>query len=264
MKKIMFFDVDGTLIPEDGDHVVPESTFEALRLARKAGNLLFVNTGRTPVMVGEKIRSMGFDGFICGCGTYIECGGRELFYNRLSREFCLSVAETVRKYDGCPMYEHRGGIFSDPKTRRIEPVCGIHDSLGINGLSDNRTVYDDDFIFDKFVLSFDEKTDLEHLRPKIEEDFAWIERGETFAELVPKNCSKATGIDFVRERLGLERGQCYAIGDSLNDLPMFSAVGTSISMGNGEMLAPYADYVTDDIHADGLYKAMEHFGFFEE
>ena len=40
MKKIMFFDIDGTLIPEVHGAKVPESTLKALELARKAGNLL--------------------------------------------------------------------------------------------------------------------------------------------------------------------------------------------------------------------------------
>ena len=60
----------------------------------------------------------------------------------------------------------------------------------------------------------------------------------------------------------MEKSQAYAIGDSLNDLPMFSAVSTSISMGNGDKLKPYADYVTDDISEDGIYNAMKKFGFF--
>ena len=33
-------------------------------------------------------------------------------------------------------------------------------------------------------------------------------------------------------------------------------------MGNGGLLIPHADYVTEDLMHDGIYKAMEHFGFF--
>ncbi len=264
MKKIMFFDVDGTLIPEDKDHAVPESTLRALELARKAGNLLFVNTGRTPVIVGDNLRQMGFDGFVCGCGTYIEYGGKELFYNKLSKELCREVAEKVREFGACPMFEHRDGVYSDPKSRQIAPVCEIYDNMGESDAVKNCSVDDEHFIFDKFVLSFDEYTQLDKLRAFTDKHFTWIDRGGAFVELVPKNCSKATGIDFLLKYLGIAKEQAYAIGDSMNDLPMFSSVGTSIAMGNGKVLYPYADYVTDDIHADGLYKAMEHFGFFGE
>ena len=44
MKKIAFFDVDGTLTSEiDGS--IPQSTIDAIREARAAGNLMFINTG---------------------------------------------------------------------------------------------------------------------------------------------------------------------------------------------------------------------------
>ena len=82
--KIMFFDIDGTLIPEDGDHKIPESAVRALRLAREAGNLLFINTGRPVFNVGRELRCLGFDGFVCGC-KICRPAGVEPFLKLLSR-----------------------------------------------------------------------------------------------------------------------------------------------------------------------------------
>ena len=84
-RKIMFFDIDGTLMEDSASHFVPESTVTALRKAREAGNLLFVNTGRPVINVDADVRVLGFDGYICGCGTYIEIGGKEVFYHRNDR-----------------------------------------------------------------------------------------------------------------------------------------------------------------------------------
>ena len=43
MKKIAFFDIDGTLTSEiDGS--IPESAVYAIRAARANGNLMFINT----------------------------------------------------------------------------------------------------------------------------------------------------------------------------------------------------------------------------
>ena len=92
--------------------------------------------------------------------------------------------------------------------------------------------------------------------------FTFIDRGWGFAEMVPLPFSKRTGIEFVLKHYGLRREHSYAIGDSLNDLPMFEGCGTSIAMGNGEKLIPYADYVTADLWHDGVAQALEHFGFF--
>ena len=49
-KKILFFDIDGTLLTSH-PFKVPESTSRALTKAHENGHLLFINTGRTKVMM---------------------------------------------------------------------------------------------------------------------------------------------------------------------------------------------------------------------
>ena len=64
MKKIAFFDIDGTLTSEiDGS--IPESAVYAIRAARANGNLMFINTGRCFQNVEQRFRDVGFDGFVC-------------------------------------------------------------------------------------------------------------------------------------------------------------------------------------------------------
>ena len=260
--KIMFFDIDGTLIPEAAGAEVPESTLRALELSRRAGNLLFVNTGRPAANVDEDVRRLGFDGYIFGCGTHIEIGGREIYYRTVDKELCLSTAQLLRECNAVPMYERRDGVFFDFGMRTVPMITGIREGFASQGKNVDRSTADADFSFDKFIICYDAESDIGRLRPILERDFNWIHRGEGFAEIVPVGCTKATGIDTVLGHYGLDKGEAFAIGDSLNDLPMFGAVGTAIAMGNGEMLIPYADYVTDDIMQDGIYKAMEHWGFF--
>ena len=261
-RKIMFFDIDGTLIPEIPGVGVPKSTLKALSLARRAGNLLFINTGRPACNVDDDIRSLDFDGYVCGCGTDIYCGGREIFYRTVDKPLCLSVVRLLRECDAVPMFERRDGVFFDPAARQVPMIQAVRKSFADQGKNVDRTVGDVDFSFDKFIICYDGKSDTARLRAELEKDFFWIHRGEGFAEIVPRGCSKATGIEAVLSFCGLDKNDAYAVGDSLNDLPMFSAAGTSIAMGNGLPLIPYADHVTDDIMQDGIYNAMEHFGFF--
>ena len=56
-----------------------------------------------------------------------------------------------------------------------------------------------------------------------------------------------------------------AFGDGVVDLPMFEACGNSVAMGNGnEIVKNAATYITDDVDADGLYNAFQHFGLLGE
>lgn len=45
MKKIVFFDIDGTLI-DDATQTLPESALEAVAALRRQGHLAILNTGR--------------------------------------------------------------------------------------------------------------------------------------------------------------------------------------------------------------------------
>ena len=50
-------------------------------------------------------------------------------------------------------------------------------------------------------------------------------------------------------------------GDGYNDLEMLQFVEIGVAMGNAvDGLETVADYVTDAVDRDGIYKAMKHLG----
>lgn len=58
-RKILFFDIDGTLITEDGRRYFPDSARRALAQARANGHLVFINTGRVYCNVTDEIKDAG-------------------------------------------------------------------------------------------------------------------------------------------------------------------------------------------------------------
>ena len=161
MKSVIFFDIDGTLVSEDGFMTIPESTRTAISLARKNGCVTFINTGRTAFNVNKNVRSLGFNGIICGCGTYIEYNGDILLYNRLEQDFCRETAELMRKCGVTPVYEHKDGYFFD----NLAPVNAYLEDFLKNfveeGIDISRCVEDENFMFDKFVVWKNENCDFE-------------------------------------------------------------------------------------------------------
>ena len=64
---------------------------------------------------------------------------------------------------------------------------------------------------------------------------------------------------------GLTKEELMGFGDAMNDAGMIEAVGTAVVMGNGEeSLKQMADYVTDDIDADGVLHALIRLGVLRE
>ena len=77
MGKIIFIDVDGTLVNYEG--IIPESATAAIRKARANGHRVYISTGRSKAEVYKDIWDIGLDGMIGGNGSYVE-----------DRWFCIS------------------------------------------------------------------------------------------------------------------------------------------------------------------------------
>ena len=83
------------------------------------------------------------------------------------------------------------------------------------------------------------------------------------AEIVPKGCHKAKGMERMCAQVGIDIHDSIAVGDSINDVDMLRAAGIGICMGNGtEIAKKNADYITKDLYDDGIYHALRHFGLF--
>ena len=73
--------------------------------------------------------------------------------------------------------------------------------------------------------------------------------------------AKRTGIRFLCDHLKISLDDCYAFGDSTNDLAMLDYVPYSVAMGNSDAIVKErCAYITDDVEHDGIYNAMKHFG----
>ncbi len=263
-KKLLFFDIDGTLLTEDDEHYFVDSARSALLKAKERGHEIFINTGRTSYLLDPALKQVPFDGFICGCGTQILYRGVCLFHRSIPKEQCVAIRDRIRELGSSvhAVFESDDSHYFDMadeshNVARIREMCM---EMGPSGV---RSIDDPDICFDKYII-FGPKKELIGLKtdfPKfqyIERDFA---DAEINYEVVPIGYSKATGIDMLCKELGRDLADCYVFGDSANDLPMLQAVPNSIVMGNApEEVKKLASFVTRDIREDGIAYALEQLG----
>jgi hydroxymethylpyrimidine pyrophosphatase-like HAD family hydrolase len=89
----------------------------------------------------------------------------------------------------------------------------------------------------------------------------WGGAGETalFGDIGVKGITKARAIHALLDYLGADISDTIAFGDAKIDIPMFECCAFGVAMGSGgEEIRACADYVTDDVDKDGLYKAFVH------
>ncbi len=72
-------------------------------------------------------------------------------------------------------------------------------------------------------------------------------------DIAPDGVSKASGLEVVCERLGVDRADVLAVGDGMNDYEMLRWAGRGVAMGQGsDELKAVADDVTGTVLEDGL------------
>lgn len=72
-------------------------------------------------------------------------------------------------------------------------------------------------------------------------------------DIAPEGVSKASGLEVVCERLGVDRADVLAVGDGMNDYDMLRWAGRGVAMGQGsDELKAVADDVTGTVLEDGL------------
>lgn len=84
-------------------------------------------------------------------------------------------------------------------------------------------------------------------------------------EITAPNINKGTGIIECAKYWNISQEEIAAFGDANNDVPMIEVANIGIAMGNGSpLIKQAANYITDTIENDGVYKACVHFGWIKE
>ncbi len=255
----LFFDIDGTLISElDGK--IPESAKEAMRSARANGHKLFINTGRTFCSLPPAIKAFGFDGFLCGCGTYLVYEDQVLLEHPIPFERGKELIDAMENCSVEGFLEGTEDIYFSSRIYRFEQLESSRRYMAGLGLGRESWIEKKDFQYDKILAYMDEKSEKERFFQMISEDMEPIDRGGGMYECIQKKFSKATAIQFMKDYLGLDEECIYVVGDSSNDLSMFRYAAHGIAMGKHDaVLDPYVEYVTDTVENDGIKKALEYY-----
>ena len=255
-----FFDIDGTILSEI-THKIPESALEALHKAQENGHKTFINTGRTICSVPPMIKRISFDGFLCGCGTHLIYGEQVVFHHSIPYERGREIIKSMKDCKVEGFLEGTEDIYYSNRISRLEPVESSRRYMAGLGLGREQAMEDTGYDFDKILIYIDKMADGERFFKETEDVFNHIDRLGGVYECVQKEYSKATAIEYIQKELHLADDEIYAFGDSSNDLDMIKAAGHGVIMGHHDpVLEPYAEYITDTVENDGLYKAMEHYG----
>lgn len=94
MERIVFFDIDGTLLDEEKR--IPPSAIETIERLKENGVRVALATGRAPFMFRDILAQLGIDDFVSFNGQYVEVGGNVLYKRTIDAERLAAIEEAAK------------------------------------------------------------------------------------------------------------------------------------------------------------------------
>lgn len=253
-EKIVFFDIDGTLLGRNGK--ISLSTKKAIQDLRESGVYVAIATGRAPFMFKSIREELEIETFVSFNGQYVVFENKVIFQNPLDRS---GLNELTNVSKG----QNHSLVYMDEAKMRANQTSDHFIKESLESLQFSYPNIDPDFYKNGSIyqtLLFCEEKEDGFYRENFPQ-FKFVRWHEFSTDVLPSGGSKAKGIERIMEKVGIGSSNVYAVGDGLNDIEMLTSVGTGIAMGNAKSeVKQAADYVTDDVDDDGVLKGLKHVG----
>ena len=245
--KIVFFDIDGTLI-NLGAKDLSDKTRETLNRLREKGILICIATGRPPLTV-PRFEGVAFDAYLTFNGSYCYNESGVIFSNPIPSADVQKIIENAQEM-GRPV------------------SIATRERLDANGSDTDLADY---YAFVRMQVPVDANFELTAKQDVYQlmmgcrkEEYGQVMRSVTGAkitawweravDIIPANGGKGVGVEKILSHYGLSASQALAFGDGNNDIEMLQTVGTGVAMGNAsEELKMIANDVCGHVADDGIY-----------
>ncbi|MCM1108132.1 MAG: Cof-type HAD-IIB family hydrolase [Clostridium sp.] len=257
--KVVFFDIDGTLVSFN-THCVPESTLRDVAALRRKGIKVYIATGRPAAFV-DNLGELEYDGMITVTGAHcFTAEGRVIAHTPVPEADVRRVVKHVESEPTgaypvifvCPGKEAFINCLTDDVREvcsqlnlPLPPVRPAAEALGSEVL--------------QMISFFREEREADYMN-RLMPGCTSMRWHPYFTDVIASGVSKQAGIDAVLAYEGIAVEDTMAFGDGGNDISMLSHVGIGVAMGNAlPEVRQAADYVTDTVDNAGISKALRHF-----
>lgn len=289
MYKLVAIDLDGTMLNTYGE--VTESTKRILKETMKKGCEVVIASGRTIDSIQAIADEIGTKKYmIAGNGSIVyDISKKNIIYEKyIPKSKALNIIKICEdnsitysvytnktiianslKYN--ILYYYKQNLKKQPnKKTSITLVESIYDY--VKNIEDEKVMKificdSTESIFNAILRKIGELEDIEILdishmsRKVISNGSEEVPIEYFYTEITEKNVDKWYALEFLINKLNIEKKEVMAIGDNVNDRKMIEQAGLGIAMKNSTpKITEVANYVTDfDNNNDGAARAIEKF-----
>ena len=286
MYKLMAIDLDGTLLNSYGE--VSKETREALLKAKNNGTEVILASGRPISSTKTLALELGIDNYlISGNGAAVyDIKKEEIIYDRfLSKDINIAqlceensffynvytedeVITSSLNYN--VLFYHKENVKKpEEKRTHINVVQNILEYIEQSGKDRflKITVCDESkFIFNSIIKKLKaidgiDILDVEYMsRKKIKSGTDDISIEYYYTEITNENVNKWSAIEFLLNKLKINKEEVITVGDNVNDKEMIQNAGMGVVMGNGNpKMKEIANKVVADNNSEGVLEALKKF-----
>ncbi len=286
MYKLMAIDLDGTLLNSYGE--VSNETREALMKAKEQGTEVVLASGR-PISSTESLAlELGVDNYLVsgnGAAVY-DIKNQKVIYDRfLTKEQVLKIAKLCEEnsffynvytedeviassLNYNTLFYHKENIKKiEEKRTHINVVQNIVEYIEQSEKEKflKITVCDESrFIFNSIMKKLKEINgidvlDVEYMsKKKIKSGTEDIDIQYYYTEITNENVNKWSALEFLINKLQIDRSEVIAIGDNVNDKEMIENANLGVVMGNSNpKMKEIANVIVADNNSEGVKEAIE-------
>lgn len=262
MRKIFFFDIDGTLLDtERGERSLPQPLFDNIKALRNSGNITVVCTARPKRFVDALLPNL-FNCCILLNGSYVEADGHPLIDEPFSSVQIKSLDSYLNSIGASYIYIGNYFCWANNISSQYKEILDDIYMVG-NGytkftpIKNNKT-----YTIDLFFESPDDYSRISSyiaLNRKITLNYF---QGDYTADLSFNNKNKAYAIKPVLKYYGIDIDNSYAFGDSLNDLEVFKLIPNTCAVNNASpQLKEIASFISNKHSGIGVLEGLSYWGY---
>lgn len=254
MKKIFFFDIDGTILPFNKKEPSNKTKY-AIKELQKQGHEIYIATGKAFTDCKKLAKNLSIENVITTNGQVVLKNGQVILQNSYSEEelsywenlamknnFVLGGQGIEENYLFQQINNQEEYLSSENFLNMSKFLNNVHIKIPqiIKKISDKK-------INQLWICGDIENLDYEKNKYKI---VKWSCYG---ADVLPIGVSKGRTIQTLLTN-SYQGYNSYAFGDGNNDVEMFEVVNNSIAMGNASIKTKeYANEVTKNSEDNGIY-----------
>ena len=265
--KVIFSDVDGTILPRGGR--ISERTKAAVQESVRRGVPFVISSGRWYVSALPVARELGIENAENGFMIIANGGAVVRMDGSIVKEWLTPKDAAWRAYEIMKKYDVMMNAFVRNAVYRVNTRAISKKPRGLEGyLGDYYRIVNDDWeIYEREGLTTPYKLeaygeDLEVLaklrKELLDEGYSVSSAYADNMEIMQGGYGKGTAVKWLCEYLGVKPEEAMAFGDNTNDQSMLDAVGWPCAVENAvESLKEGARIVTPPCDEDGVAQVIE-------